>query len=111
MVLLSHHPRLTRYLVRNKKRQQSMQGPNLVLAYANIVSSDVDAPQFKLDIRNEPIQEEDVDAQAALNNVANTLRVVSTATCYTEFHADTSSASTADSSNQEIRTHERTKGR
>lgn len=31
-------------------------------------------PQFKLDIRKEPIQEQDADAQAALSNVANTLR-------------------------------------
>ncbi len=31
-------------------------------------------PQFKLDIRNEPILEQDADAQAALSNVANTLR-------------------------------------
>ncbi|CZT10313.1 hypothetical protein WAI453_009389 [Rhynchosporium graminicola] len=31
-------------------------------------------PQFKLDIRNEPIPEQDADAQAALSNVANTLR-------------------------------------
>lgn len=35
---------------------------------------DNDQPQFKLDIRNEPIQEQDADAQAALSNVANTLR-------------------------------------
>ncbi|KAI9875662.1 MAG: hypothetical protein M1830_008136 [Pleopsidium flavum] len=34
-----------------------------------------DAPQFRLDIRNEPIQEEDSDAQTALHNVANNLRV------------------------------------
>lgn len=33
-----------------------------------------DQPQFKLDIRKEPIQEQDADAQAALSNVANTLR-------------------------------------
>lgn len=31
-------------------------------------------PQFKLDIRKEPIPEQDADAQAALSNVANTLR-------------------------------------
>jgi hypothetical protein len=31
-------------------------------------------PQFKLDIRKDPIREEDADAQAALSNVANTLR-------------------------------------
>jgi hypothetical protein len=30
--------------------------------------------QFKLDIQSEPIQEQDADAQAALSNVANTLR-------------------------------------
>ena len=34
-------------------------------------------PQFKLDIRNEPIQEEDGDAQTAMSKVANTLRAVS----------------------------------
>lgn len=34
-------------------------------------------PHFKLDIRSEPIQEEDSDAQSALSNVANTLRAVS----------------------------------
>jgi hypothetical protein len=33
-----------------------------------------DQPQFKLDIRKEPIPEQDADAQAALSNVANTLR-------------------------------------
>ncbi|KAF2735378.1 hypothetical protein EJ04DRAFT_464859 [Polyplosphaeria fusca] len=32
------------------------------------------APQFKLDIRNAPIQEEEADADAALANMANTLR-------------------------------------
>ncbi|KAH9221291.1 Muniscin C-terminal mu homology domain-containing protein [Leptodontidium sp. 2 PMI_412] len=31
-------------------------------------------PQFKLDIRKEPIPEQDADAQAALSSVANTLR-------------------------------------
>ncbi|ESZ93347.1 hypothetical protein SBOR_6274 [Sclerotinia borealis F-4128] len=31
-------------------------------------------PQFKLDIRDQPIPEQDADAQAALSNVANTLR-------------------------------------
>ena len=34
-------------------------------------------PQFKLDIRNDPIQEEDGDAETALAHVANTLRAVS----------------------------------
>lgn len=34
-------------------------------------------PQFKLDIRKEPIVEKDSDAQTALSNVANTLRAVS----------------------------------
>jgi hypothetical protein len=33
--------------------------------------------QFKVDIRNAPIQEEDSDASAALANVANALRAVS----------------------------------
>ncbi|KUJ16982.1 uncharacterized protein LY89DRAFT_646059 [Mollisia scopiformis] len=36
-----------------------------------------DQPQFKLDIRKEPIPEQDADAQAALSNVANTLRSAS----------------------------------
>lgn len=37
--------------------------------------NETDQPQFKLDIKNEPIREEDAaDAQAALSNVANTLR-------------------------------------
>jgi hypothetical protein len=34
------------------------------------------APQFKLDIKNAPIQEEDGDANAAIANMANTLRAV-----------------------------------
>jgi quercetin dioxygenase-like cupin family protein len=33
--------------------------------------------QFKVDIRNAPIQEEDGDASAALANVAHALRAVS----------------------------------
>lgn len=37
-------------------------------------AQDGEQPSFKLDIRNEPIQEQDADAQAALSNVANTLR-------------------------------------
>lgn len=37
-------------------------------------ANESDQPQFKLDIKNEPIREEDADAQAALSNVANTLR-------------------------------------
>ena len=38
-------------------------------------ANETDPPQFKLDIKNEPIREEDAaDAQAALSNVANTLR-------------------------------------
>ncbi|KAI9891546.1 MAG: hypothetical protein M1814_002669 [Vezdaea aestivalis] len=36
--------------------------------------SESQQPQFKLDIRNHPIQEEDGDAETALANVANTLR-------------------------------------
>ncbi|KAI9745804.1 MAG: hypothetical protein M1818_000485 [Claussenomyces sp. TS43310] len=39
-----------------------------------------ESPAFKLDIRTEPIREEDADAQAALSNVANTLRSSSLAT-------------------------------
>ncbi|CAG8979029.1 hypothetical protein HYALB_00011598 [Hymenoscyphus albidus] len=37
-------------------------------------AQELEQPQFKLDIRNEPIPEQDADAQAALSNVANTLR-------------------------------------
>jgi hypothetical protein len=37
-------------------------------------AEEAEQQQFKLDIRNEPIREEDADAQAALSNVANTLR-------------------------------------
>jgi hypothetical protein len=37
-------------------------------------AQEVDQPQFKLDIRKDPILEQDADAQAALSNVANTLR-------------------------------------
>lgn len=33
-------------------------------------------PNFKVDIRNAPIAEEDGDASAAMANVANTLRMV-----------------------------------
>ena len=39
------------------------------------------APQFKLDIRNAPIQEEDGDPDAALANMANTLRAVRLLLC------------------------------
>lgn len=39
-----------------------------------------DQTGFKLDIRKEPIQEQDADAQAALSNVANTLRYSQAAT-------------------------------
>ena len=39
--------------------------------------SDTDAPQFKLAIRSEPIQDDDPDAQSAFSSVANTLRAVS----------------------------------
>lgn len=37
-------------------------------------ASEAEQPQFKLDIRKEPIPEQDADAQAALSSVANTLR-------------------------------------
>jgi F-BAR domain only protein len=46
----------------------------------NEAALDNDQPQFKLDIRKEPIQEQDADAQAALSNVANTLRSTQLAT-------------------------------
>ncbi|KAF2455241.1 Muniscin C-terminal mu homology domain-containing protein [Lineolata rhizophorae] len=41
-------------------------------------ASEAPAPQFKVDIRNAPIQEEDGDAETALANVANTLRAQAT---------------------------------
>lgn len=39
--------------------------------------SEPDQPQFKLDIRSEPIREEGGDPNSALSSVANTLRAVS----------------------------------
>ena len=39
-------------------------------------ANETPTPQFKVDIRNAPIQEEDGDAETALANVANTLRAV-----------------------------------
>ena len=39
-------------------------------------NSEMDGPQFKLDIRNQPIQEEDSDAAKALSDTANILRAV-----------------------------------
>ena len=41
------------------------------------MTSESTEPQFKLNIKSEPIREEDRDAQAALSSVANTLRAVS----------------------------------
>jgi len=43
---------------------------------AAAAGEDASSPQFKLDIRNAPIQEEDGGAEAALANVASTLRAV-----------------------------------
>lgn len=40
-------------------------------------ASDADQPQFKVAIRNEPIQDDDPDAQSAFSSVANALRAVS----------------------------------
>jgi len=37
-------------------------------------AQEIEQQQFKLDIRKDPIPEQDADAQAALSNVANTLR-------------------------------------
>lgn len=49
--------------------------PNDPISLAQQEAADEnDQQQFKLDIKNEPIQEEGADAQAALANVANTLR-------------------------------------
>jgi hypothetical protein len=49
---------------------------HLHIAKSNF-SESTPPPQFKLDIRNDPIQEEDGDASEALAHVANTLRLVS----------------------------------
>jgi F-BAR domain only protein len=44
------------------------------LAQQEAAANEADQPQFKVDIKKEPIREEDADTQAALSNVANTLR-------------------------------------
>ena len=41
-----------------------------------LVDRESDQPQFKLDIRKDPIKEEDSEAQKALSDMANTLRAV-----------------------------------
>ncbi|KAI4112706.1 MAG: hypothetical protein LQ345_006182 [Seirophora villosa] len=43
-------------------------------AQQEAASNDSDQPQFRLDIRSEPIREEGLDAQSALSSVASTLR-------------------------------------
>ncbi|KAL8691347.1 MAG: hypothetical protein Q9218_003415, partial [Villophora microphyllina] len=43
-------------------------------AQQEAAASEPDQPQFKLDIRSEPIHEEGLDAQSALSTMANTLR-------------------------------------
>ncbi|KAL8764663.1 MAG: hypothetical protein Q9194_006906 [Teloschistes cf. exilis] len=45
-------------------------------AQQEAAASEPDQPQFKLDIRSEPIHEEGLDAQSALSDMANTLRAV-----------------------------------
>lgn len=63
-----------------KEAQKDSEGFTVPTAMADPISQaeqealDPDQPQFKLDIRKEPIPEQDADAQAALSNVANTLR-------------------------------------
>lgn len=47
---------------------------NDAISQAQLEAIDGEQPQFKLDIRKEPIPEQDADAQAALSSVANTLR-------------------------------------
>ncbi|KAM3085126.1 Suppressor of Profilin deletion [Clarireedia jacksonii] len=44
------------------------------ISQAQQEAQELNEPQFKLDIRDQPIPEQDADAQAALSNVANTLR-------------------------------------
>lgn len=44
---------------------------------ANLIRSGQSEPAITFDIRNAPIQEEDADAKAAMDNVANALRAVS----------------------------------
>ncbi|KAL9576736.1 MAG: hypothetical protein Q9212_006857, partial [Teloschistes hypoglaucus] len=43
-------------------------------AQQEAAASEPDQPQFRLDIRSEPIHEEGLDAHSALSNMANTLR-------------------------------------
>ena len=78
MATMCHHPWSMMYLVLSKKQlrrlSQTLTGPDRQAYNA----SERESLQFKMDIRNEPIHEEDRDAQTALSNVANTLRAVST---------------------------------
>lgn len=53
---------------------------NDAISLAQFEAADGEQPQFKLDIRPEPIQEQDADSQAALSSVANTLRLSSMTT-------------------------------
>ncbi|KAH0558508.1 hypothetical protein GP486_004835 [Trichoglossum hirsutum] len=50
-------------------------GRDLISQAEQEANESAPAPQFKLDIRNDPIQEEDGDANEALAHVANTLRL------------------------------------
>ena len=49
-------------------------GMNDPISQAQLEAQDGEQPQFKLDIRKEPIPEQDADAAAALSAVTNTLR-------------------------------------
>lgn len=74
------HPTMT-FSGPSKKQWQGEKYYRPSWSYWLIGYSETEQPQFKLDIRNEPIREEDGDAQTALSNVANTLRVVGISPC------------------------------
>lgn len=74
------HPTMT-FSGPSKKQWQGEKYYRSSWSYWLIGYSETEQPQFKLDIRNEPIREEDGDAQTALSNVANTLRAVGISPC------------------------------
>ena len=72
-----HQPTTISLVLSRKLEIWRKPSQNVHADLANI-RSDNEAPQFKLDIRDEPIQEEG-DAQSALSSVASTLRAVNIA--------------------------------
>lgn len=79
MMVLAYQQLLPmRYPAPSKKPQQCKQ---VLFSLCGIeaptdIYSDAESPAIKLDIRDEPIQEEDGDAQSALSSVASRLRAV-----------------------------------